>query len=68
MQRGVTCDSALFGRSRHDPRLTTKDENEPRVGQDAILSNIYFRSRRVFAAIFVAIRVARGDEQAEEGQ
>ena len=32
-------------RSCHEPRLTTKDENEPRVRQDGILSHIYFRSR-----------------------
>ena len=34
-----------LGRSRHDPRLTTKDENEPRVGQDGILSYSHFRSK-----------------------
>jgi hypothetical protein len=36
-----------FSRSCYEPRLTTKDENEPRVGQDAILSHIYFRRRYI---------------------
>ncbi|MCK4450288.1 MAG: hypothetical protein KAX26_06825, partial [Anaerolineae bacterium] len=36
-----------LGRSRHDPRLTTKDENEPRVGQDGILSHSHFQSSRL---------------------
>ncbi len=31
-------------RSYHEPRLTTKDENEASVRQDGILSHIYFRS------------------------
>jgi len=31
--------------SGHDPGVTTKDENEPRVGQDGILSHSYFRNR-----------------------
>ena len=42
--------------SDHDPGVTTKDENEPSVGQDAILSHSYFRNSAPSTGLTVAAR------------
>ena len=72
MQRGVTCDSALFGRRRAAGGSPFK-RFEPQTGvvgwhsmrlEFAWYQEALGRTERMF----VAIKVVQGDEQAEEGQ